>query len=742
MNAVLATVVYTPGSGYSGSDTLHVSVDDLGNTGGPAQTASLDIGLTVNPSDMMGSAVQVTVVTSGGYAMPSLLNDILSAEASEIDSDHVLAVNYETGHTIRLDTQDLDFTGDIGADIHFTGGFITGIHVYDSNGDTVVDMTGFNIPAVDFDAAVALLDDGDTSGFDAIFQSYAYNITGGAGADTLVGGNLADIIDLGAGTDQVLAGGGNDIILVHDASQWNVDGGDGVDTIRVVGAATLMGDPGPMASNVEIIDLNTTDPDTIRLDPMGIAGLNDAHVLRVLGNSDDTLIVDSFFDGHPDGHWVHGASVLSQTVFQFDSITDDITFDTYTFVDGSDTLATVYVQQGVVFDQAPMAGASKTVMFFNTPASVLLDLPTPTDPDDDTSSLSTAFGHPFNGDLVNGSHTFSPGDEPQPNDFADLRYVPGPDFGAGSGDTFSYTVSDPHGASSSASISIQSIALTPVSNVIDFEGMSGSFPYPFNGFNFVDFTATDIGGAAHGGTGVAVNHNAFEQAIQLTNPTNAFQVNSLYIQGINGATSIDIRAVVWDGSIADLQLDLSGGGWVSLPDVGPVTTLIFHVNGPVGSNYQIDDFSYSLVGKLDGTYGDDLLIGNSDPNYLLGNSGNDTILGGGGRDVLVGGSGNDILTGGMDADTFVFRAVPAIGSGQDTITDFTPGQDKISLSDYHTTPSLQSEANLADWKAAAFFQDGSDTIIHLDGNDTIRLKNVLITDLHVSDFIVNPAMAA
>ena len=47
--------------------------------------------------------------------------------------------------------------------------------------------------------------------------------------------------------------------------------------------------------------------------------------------------------------------------------------------------------------------------------------------------------------------------------------------------------------------------------------------------------------------------------------------------------------------------------------------------------------------------------------------------GGGGNDTLIGGSGSDILTGdGGDNDTFVI-------SGRDTITDFTPAEDKIDF---------------------------------------------------------------
>ena len=61
---------------------------------------------------------------------------------------------------------------------------------------------------------------------------------------------------------------------------------------------------------------------------------------------------------------------------------------------------------------------------------------------------------------------------------------------------------------------------------------------------------------------------------------------------------------------------------------------------------------------------------------MKGLAGNDTLQGGDGNDQLVGGTGNDVLTGGGGADSFVFDQ----RDGDDRITDFTTGEDKIQLS--------------------------------------------------------------
>lgn len=58
---------------------------------------------------------------------------------------------------------------------------------------------------------------------------------------------------------------------------------------------------------------------------------------------------------------------------------------------------------------------------------------------------------------------------------------------------------------------------------------------------------------------------------------------------------------------------------------------------------------------------------------LEGNANANTLVGTAGPDILDGKAGNDTLTGGAGADTFIFRP----GDGQDRITDFTPGTDRL-----------------------------------------------------------------
>jgi VCBS repeat-containing protein len=83
------------------------------------------------------------------------------------------------------------------------------------------------------------------------------------------------------------------------------------------------------------------------------------------------------------------------------------------------------------------------------------------------------------------------------------------------------------------------------------------------------------------------------------------------------------------------------------------------------------------IENLTGSNFNDSLMGDNNSNIINGGLGNDALNGGGGDDFLIGGLGNNTLTGGSGADTFQWLKG---NSGHDVITDFTPGTDKLDLS--------------------------------------------------------------
>jgi len=73
---------------------------------------------------------------------------------------------------------------------------------------------------------------------------------------------------------------------------------------------------------------------------------------------------------------------------------------------------------------------------------------------------------------------------------------------------------------------------------------------------------------------------------------------------------------------------------------------------------------------------DPVIVGLQLAKRLDGTGGRDLLKGTAADEVIYGGPGSDVLTGGAGNDLFVYRS---LDEGVDTITDFTPGQDRIDL---------------------------------------------------------------
>jgi hemolysin type calcium-binding protein/VCBS repeat protein len=99
--------------------------------------------------------------------------------------------------------------------------------------------------------------------------------------------------------------------------------------------------------------------------------------------------------------------------------------------------------------------------------------------------------------------------------------------------------------------------------------------------------------------------------------------------------------------------------------------------------------------------------GGPGPDNLLGSPDDDELLGLGGDDTLNGGPGNDTLTGGDGADRFFFAASP----GTDTITDFSSGQDIITLD--HSRYGNGGTGTLSDAGISFFYGRFDEVISHL-----------------------------
>jgi Ca2+-binding RTX toxin-like protein len=140
------------------------------------------------------------------------------------------------------------------------------------------------------------------------------------------------------------------------------------------------------------------------------------------------------------------------------------------------------------------------------------------------------------------------------------------------------------------------------------------------------------------------------------------------ISGGNGSDSMDFRSST-TGAIINLATGVHGGA--AAGDVYSSIEKFF------GSNTQGDTMTAgSGRANFSGFGGNDTLTGGNNIDALQGNAGNDALNGAGGIDNLDGGAGNDTMTGGTGNDYFVFSAA---GFGQDVVTDFADGFDKLKV---------------------------------------------------------------
>uniref|UniRef100_A0A923FQI5 Retention module-containing protein n=1 Tax=Pseudomonas marvdashtae TaxID=2745500 RepID=A0A923FQI5_9PSED len=140
------------------------------------------------------------------------------------------------------------------------------------------------------------------------------------------------------------------------------------------------------------------------------------------------------------------------------------------------------------------------------------------------------------------------------------------------------------------------------------------------------------------------------------------------------------------------------------------------------------------IESLVGSNFNDTLAGNGASNRIDGGLGHDMLNGGGGDDILIGGLGNNTLTGGSGADTFQWQAG---NSGHDVITDFTPGLDKLDLSQLLLGEN-GSAASLDDYLHFTVTGTGASVITSIDvssmagatPNQTIDLAGVNLASLY------------
>jgi uncharacterized protein (TIGR01370 family) len=164
----------------------------------------------------------------------------------------------------------------------------------------------------------------------------------------------------------------------------------------------------------------------------------------------------------------------------------------------------------------------------------------------------------------------------------------------------------------------------------------------------------------------------------------------------------------------------------------PTPTPSHSINGTEGNNVLIGSSGTDTIAGLGGNdkiyagLGNDKADGGNGNDLLYGNGGNDILRGGNGHDMMRGGDGNDTLTGGSGNDTFVFNT----GSGKDVVMDFAVhskgGNDVIEL-----TSSVYSSVSQV---MGHISYSGGNAFVDLGHGSQVELMGVAKGSLTASDF--------
>lgn len=217
-------------------------------------------------------------------------------------------------------------------------------------------------------------------------------------------------------------------------------------------------------------------------------------------------------------------------------------------------------------------------------------------------------------------------------------------------------------------------------------------------------------------------HQSITVTVDGVNDAPKINTDNVHISTSHGHTTVSGL------SVSDVDGDhftvttISGHGSVSLPN-GDYDTASINSALEDGVDYTRTD--HSPVGVVAFKVTDDQ--GGSDSvNFIFRQGNYDGPL------ALAGTTQNDVLIGGAGRDYFIFSS----GSGHDVVTNFNTAQDKIVLNGLTSVPSNEPHW-FNEWVASgAIEQQGADTLIHLDGTDTVLLKNVNAAHLHANDFII------
>lgn len=351
-------------------------------------------------------------------------------------------------------------------------------------------------------------------------------------------------------------------------------------------------------------------------------------------------------------------------------------------------------------------------------------------------------------------------------------------------ETFSVTVSDGHGGSANATVSVDLAGANDMASIsgskagaVAEDGVlaaSGSLSVADRDFGDVGFqaaTAAQLQGtygtfsfnAATGAWSYALaNSSAAVQGLQIGQVVS----DSLTVLSADGSASETIVVKVtgaydspgafagtgdpndFDGQAAGAAIVVGPGGGNSPPIHGTAGADIIGNSGNVGNNTiwagAGNDVINAGIGN-DTVYagsGNDIVNGDAQNDTLFGGSGNDIINGADGNDLIYGGYGADQLNGGNGNDTFYYLSRL---DGGDTITGFGNGNDHIDLTALGVTgfAGLLTEAGAVGAHQVGYMSSGGVTTLYVDTDGVFGADmeiNLAGYVPHAADFVLAPVV--
>lgn len=270
-------------------------------------------------------------------------------------------------------------------------------------------------------------------------------------------------------------------------------------------------------------------------------------------------------------------------------------------------------------------------------------------------------------------------------DNGDGTYTYTPDENYNGADSFSYRVNDGLEDSNVATVNIVVNAVNDIPQAIDDSGQISEDATIIVSFDDLMANDIDVDGTAKTIIAVDTTGTAGHAVIDATNRTISYSADADEFDLLaTGDTAIDSFKYTLQGSSGEIDtaivtinvLGVNDGNLNIAGTVQPDT-----LTGTPGEDRIKGNNGNDIIDggegadELLGENGDDNLTGGNSIDKLFGGNGNDKLNGGNGNDWLNGEKGNDILTGSLGSDVFLF----AKSGGNDIITDFTHGADKIQI---------------------------------------------------------------